>query len=189
MPNNILIFLRHAETIIDKKLDISEWTLTKKGIKDALIISDNYLFQDVDIIITSNEEKSVKSVYPLSDKLQKEFLIESDLNEIYRDKGKYLNKDQYLKTMKSSLENRNISYNNWETANNALKRFSEKIKEIDSRYNSKKILIVSHGVVINLYFAKMLGKLDNIFERWSTNTFCDYGVIQNSKVIKDIAKI
>ena len=62
----------------------------------------------------------------------------------------------------------------------------EKISKIKT-YN-KKILIVAHGGVINLYFAKIIGQLDKVFERISTNTFCDYGIIKNSKVIKDIAK-
>ena len=69
------------------------------------------------------------------------------------------------------------------------KEISKKIEEIDHDYNDKKILIVSHGTVINLYFAKILGKLENIFNRTQTNTFCDYGIIQNKVVIKDIAKL
>ena len=91
--------------------------------------------------------------------------------------------------MKLCMTNRKKSFNNWETANKALERFSNKIKEIDYENNDKKILIVSHGTVINLYFAKYLGKLEKVFERFQTNTFCDYGIVQNKKVIKDIAKL
>lgn len=90
--------------------------------------------------------------------------------------------------MKISVENRNQSINNWEKGNQGLERFSKRIHEIDSKYFNKKILNISHGGIINLYFARILGELDKIFEKMLTNSFCDYGIIQNGKIIKDIAK-
>ncbi|MFX0074035.1 MAG: histidine phosphatase family protein [Candidatus Hermodarchaeota archaeon] len=190
MPNNTLIFLRHAETKVDENTVISKWMLTDKGQKDALDVFKSDLFHDVDIIISSGEEKAFQTAYPLSQKLHKKIMREENLNEISRDLGKFLKpKEKYLRTMKLCVENRTQSFNNWETANRALKRFSKAIHEIDSNYSNKKILIVTHGGVINLYFAKVLERLDKIFDRFLSNTFCDYGIIYNSKVIKDIARI
>jgi len=190
MSNNTFIFLRHAETKIDKNLKISHWSLTEKGKKDALNISKLNLFKDVDVIISSSEDKAYQTAYPLSERLHKEIIRDVNLNEILRDHGRFLeNKEEYLNIMKLCVENRNQSFNNWETGNQALERFSKRIKEIDSKYSNKKILFVAHGGVINLYFAKILGVLDKIFERILTNSFCDYGIIQNGKVLKDIAKI
>jgi broad specificity phosphatase PhoE len=190
MPNNTLILLRHAETKIDKKKLISKWILTEKGQRDANNLLSSDLFQDVDIIITSGEEKAFQTAYTLSKRLNKIIIRDKNLNEISRDKGGYLkSKDEYRKTMKLCVEDRAHSYNNWETANHAIKRFSNAIHKIDLKYSNKKILIVTHGGVINLYFAKKLEQLDKIFERFSTNTFCDFGIIQNSKIIKDIVKI
>lgn len=190
MPNNTFIFLRHAETKVDKNIKISHWLLTKKGKNDALNIAKLNLFNDVDIIISSNEEKAYKTALPLSEKLHKEIVRDKNLNEIAREFGRFVeNKEEYLKIMKLCVENRNQSFNNWETGNQALERFTKNIQEIDSENSNKKILIVAHGGVINLYFAKILGKLDIIFERMLSNSFCDYGIIQNGKVLKDIAKI
>lgn len=188
MPNNKLIFLRHAETKPDENSVISKWVLTEKGKKEAINILNSKLFDDVEIIITSDEEKAYQTAYPLSERLHKEIIRDENLNEILRDQGRYLKtKDEYIKIIKLCVKERNQSFNYWETANLALKRFSKAIQEIDSSFLKKKILIVAHGVVINLYFAKILGKLDNAFERWLTNSFCDYGIIHNKKVIKDIA--
>jgi len=190
MPNNRLIFLRHAETKVDENVVISKWILTEKGKDDALNISNSELFDGVNIIITSSEEKAYQTAYPLAERLYKEIIRDENLNEILRDQGRYLKtKDEYLKTMKLCMENRDRSYNSWETANHALKRFSKAIQEIDSQYSNKEILIVAHGGVINLYFAKILGKLDIVFERILTNSFCDYGIVQGNTVIKDIAKV
>ncbi|MFX0024490.1 MAG: histidine phosphatase family protein [Candidatus Hermodarchaeota archaeon] len=190
MPNNILIFLRHAETQIEKDIKISRWKLTNKGRNDAFNISKLNLFNDVEIIISSNEDKAYQTAYPLSKKLHIDIIRDRNLNEIVRDQGRFLeNREEYLKIMKLCVENRNRSFNNWETGNHAMERFSKRIQEIDSKYFNKKILFVAHGGVINLYFAKILGELVRIFERILTNSFCDYGIIQNGKVLKDIAKI
>lgn len=188
MPNNTFIFLRHAETKVDRNIKISQWTLTEKGKKDALKLSRLNIFEDFNIIITSNEEKAYQTAIPLVEKLQKEIIRDENLNEILRDHGEFLKKDEYSRIMKLCMEHRDQSFNNWETANHALERFSKRIQEIDLNYSYMKILFVAHGGVINLYFAKILKQLNNVFERISTNTFCDYGIIQNSKVIKDIAK-
>ena len=144
---------------------------------------------NVDIIITSDEDKAYYASLPLSEKLQKEVIREKDLNEIMRDNGKFLENENYLKTMKLCVENRDQSFNNWETAENALDRFSKKIEELDNKYNKKKILIVAHGVVINLYFAKIIDRLDDVYDRAMSNTFCDFGIIKNGKIIKDIVKV
>ncbi|MFX1411689.1 MAG: histidine phosphatase family protein [Promethearchaeota archaeon] len=189
MPNNTLIFLRHAETKVNKDLAISKWILTEYGKESAINLFKLDLLEDVDLIITSDEEKAFQTAFPLAEKLKKEIIRDKKLNEIMRDKGKFLKKDEYLKTMKLCMTNKNQSFNNWETAENALKRFSKEIEEIDSRYSNKYILIVSHGGVINLYFAKILGKLNNVFSRALSNSFCDYGIIQDGKIIKDIANI
>ena len=189
MPNNKLIFLRHAETKVDENSVISKWFLTEKGKKEAITLLNSEFFDDIDLIITSDEEKAYQTAYPLSKRLHQEIIRDKNLNEIIRDNGVFLkNKEEYTKILKLCVGNRNQSYNNWEPANHALTRFSKRIQEINSQYSNKKIMIVAHGVVINLYFAEILGKLEDVFERWSTNTFCDYGIIQNNNVIKDIAK-
>lgn len=187
MTNNILIFLRHAETKVDKRVKNSEWSLTDKGKLNALDIAKSNFFDDIDVIFASTEEKAYKTIYPLAEKLKKRILREAEFNEIMRDHGKFLETTEYITTMKLCMLNKDQSFNNWETANKALERFSKKIEEIDYEYDDNKILIVSHGCVINLYFAKILRKLENVFDRAKTNTFCDYGIIQNKKVIKDIS--
>lgn len=189
MPNNILILLRHAETKIDKNIKISKWFLTERGKRDAESLSKLDSFKDIDLIITSDEAKAYQTAYPLAEKLQLEIIKDENLNELNRDQGKFLEKDEYLKTMVLCMANREQSYNKWETAISALKRFSKKVKDIDSRFSNKKILIVAHGGVINLYFAKILDKLDEVFNRILSNSFCDYGIIQDGRVIKDIAKV
>ncbi|MFX1569731.1 MAG: histidine phosphatase family protein [Promethearchaeota archaeon] len=190
MPNNILIFLRHAETKINNEVIVSKWILTKKGKEEAKLLLKSAIFDNTELIITSNEEKAFETALPLVVRLNKPIIREKKLNEIVRDRGSlFATKEEYNRNIKLCMEKRNKSFNKWETANHALRRFSKKVRDIEKKYTKKKILIVSHGVVINLYFAKILRCLDFVFERWLSNSFCDYGIIQNGKVLKDIAKI
>lgn len=186
--NNTFYFLRHAETRVDKTLPVSKWTLSKNGMKQAQELAKRDVFDDVDIIISSDEEKAYQTAKTIAEKLGKSIVRIPELNEIDRDKGGFLGKEEFDETVKFCLTNLDKSIRNWETANSALERFSKKIEEIDSRFENKKILIVSHGCVINLYFAKILNKLDKVFERWLRNSFCAWGVIKNNEVIKDIVK-
>lgn len=93
---------------------------------------------------------------------------------------------EYEQSIKYCLDNLDKSIHNWETARHALDRFSRKIAEIDEKYQNKKILIVGHGFTINLYFAKLLGVLNEVYQRFNTNDYCDWGIIKNGKVLKDI---
>lgn len=93
--------------------------------------------------------------------------------------------EEYEQTVKYELEHINESIHNWETAAHALERFTKKIEEIDTQYENQKILVVGHGFTINLYFAKLLGSLNNVYERFNTNNFADWGVYEEIWLSKE----
>lgn len=180
--------MRHGETKVDKNTPVSKWVLSEKGKDQADKRTEEGSFDEVDIIISSAEEKAYQTAKPTAEKLKKAITRLLELNELDRDKGNFMAPEDYEETIKRCLENPDESFNNWETANHALERFSEKIVEIDKEYESKKILIVGHGFTINMYFARLLGALDKVYNRLGTNSFADWGVVKNQKVVKDIAK-
>ncbi|MFX0043566.1 MAG: histidine phosphatase family protein, partial [Candidatus Hodarchaeota archaeon] len=63
MPNNTIILLRHGETKVDENVQISKWFLTVRGKKEATNVSKLDIFSDIDIIITSDEEKAYQTAY------------------------------------------------------------------------------------------------------------------------------
>ena len=84
MGNNELIFLRHAKTKIDKEIPIPEWDLTEDGYEHANQIKDIPELQDIDVLISSTEPKSVLTIRPIADKLGKEILQIKELGEVVR---------------------------------------------------------------------------------------------------------
>ena len=161
--------------------------MSERGKRDARLLASSGIFDHIDIIITSCEDKAFQTALPIAERLGKEITSCVELNDLY--KGEFvLDDDKYFKAIESCLKNPRESLNGWETASHALERFSRKIDEIDSAHDDKNILIVSHGCVLGLYFARTLGKMDEIYERWHLTPFCAWGIIKNGKVIKDIIK-
>ena len=185
--NNTFYFLRHGETEKDLNVLISQWKLSEKGEEQARKLADENTFSEVDIVIASTEEKAYQTAKPIADKLKREIIRIEEISELNRDKGGFMGAENYEKTLKYCLENLDKSLHNWETAEHALERFSKKIEQIDKEYENKKILVVGHGFIINLYFAKLLNALSIVHERFNTNEYADWGVIKNGQVIKDIA--
>lgn len=186
--NNTFYFLRHAEAKIDSNITISNWSLSDKGEKQAQQRTEEGIFDEVEIIFSSNEKKAYQTAQPIAKKLGISITQVSELDELNRDKGNFLSSSDYEKSIEYCLKHKTESVNNWETSQHALGRFEKKINEINRQYKNKKILIVGHGFTINMYFAKLLGNLDKTYERLQKNNFADWGVIKNKMVIKDICK-
>lgn len=185
--NNTFYFLRHGATQRDNNVPISQWNLSEKGEKEAKFLAEQDFFDEINIILSSSEQKAYQTAKPIADKLKKEITQVKEISELNRDKGGFMEPEKYEELVKYSLKHLDESVHNWETAIHALERFTKKIEEIDNQYENKKILVVGHGFTINLYFAKLLGDLNNVYKRFETNNYCDWGTIRNKKVIKDIA--
>ena len=184
--NNTLIFLRHAETKKDKDAPVSKWSLTGEGKKRAQDLAKTSIFDDVDIIISSSEKKAIETAKPFAERLGKEIIQITELGEIGRDKGGLLSKEEY-NTMKARIfEDLDYTAHGWETARHALERFKSAVEKIDKEYECKKVLIVSHGTVMSLYFSELQNDLKNVFSRWKRLGFCDWGVVKNDDVVKDM---
>ncbi|MHA1531297.1 MAG: histidine phosphatase family protein [Candidatus Heimdallarchaeota archaeon] len=190
MVNNEFLLLRHAKTMITNKVPVSKWNLSKEGYKAAEELTFVKEFKDLDMIISSSEKKAYLTVKPLALRDSKLVTQFSDFNELDRDSGGFLRStEDYNLVVKRSMHELDKSFNNWEKASHALSRFSKKISELDEVFENKKILVSSHGIIINLYFAKVFNQLDVVYNRWKKTTFCDFGIIKNGLIVKDIAKL
>ena len=111
------------------------------------------------------------------------------MNELNRGNDFKDSQKEYEDTISKVFLQMNSKVGQWESAHNALIRFQKIVEEIDMRYNGKKILIVSHGIVLTLYFVKLLDIPSNeLFSRWKSLLFCDWGVVKEGEVIKDIVE-
>ena len=184
--NNTFIFVRHAHTEINDKIPVSKWNLSTKGKFQSEMLAKKSQFLKADVLISSDEKKAIDTLKPIAKKLTKGITSYRELNELMRDRGGFLSKESLSFVRKYAFKNPDKSKNHWEKASNALSRFSEKIDEIDMAYENRTIIVVAHGIVLNLYFANLQGIMHEAYEKWQRNSFCSFGMIKNKKVVRDL---
>ncbi|MBY9000850.1 MAG: histidine phosphatase family protein [Candidatus Heimdallarchaeota archaeon] len=185
--NNTYIFLRHALTEINENKPIDKWVITEKGREAICEVISSGIFDDVDTIISSSEKKAIQTAYFLSERLGKEVHLNPDLKELYRGDEYLETKEEYETRVWRIFDNPTECSFGWETAEKALKRIAKAIKRFDNRYTGKKIFIVSHGIILTLFFGKLLNiEQKEYFQRWKKLKFCGWGSVSGNKVTKDI---
>ena len=64
--NKRLFFLRHCESELDFNMPASQWRLSAKGEQHARRLASSGQFDDVETIITSEEEKAHQTAHPIA---------------------------------------------------------------------------------------------------------------------------
>lgn len=187
-----LVLLRHAEPKIQIEEVPSKWGVSSQGKAHAIKLAFSGVFNDVDLIIASNEPKGYQTAEMIALR-QKQSVFRNPLfNELNRDGGFYLTSSQYQLAVKTVLNDYTFRVDGWETAASALSRFNRGIDEVLTEHDGKRILIVSHGMVLAMYFSELLGNRSNMpvqelnLVRWDTMEYCSWGIVKNGDVVKDI---
>lgn len=185
MTNNTFYFLRHAETEKNPNIPAVKWSLSKNGLMQAEKISKNEIFNNIDVIFSSEEEKAFQTAEPIAHKLGKKIVRMPEFNEVKRGDN-FLTKEEFEKLKREKLEDLDCKKDGGESGREAIERFESAIKNINDAHSEKNVLIVSHGTILALYFAKMTGNFPDIYQRWQIMEFCAWGKIKGNKVEKDI---
>jgi len=185
MEHNRIIFLRHADTQKDPNVHAAEWGLSELGAEQAEGVKDIADMQDVEVIYVSEERKTELTVKPLADSLGITPIKDGRFNEVARGE-KFLSKEEFELEKNRQLEDLEYAAFNGETGNAALARFKEGVEAAVAAHPDKTLLIVTHGTVLNLYFADLLGSFTDLPDRWSRTAFCAYGIVEDGNVTKDI---
>lgn len=179
---NTFYLLRHAKVNVNPRKPANEWTLSSEGISETRRLVEERMLTDADFVYSSEEEKAYHTAKIIANSIGKEVAELSNFNELNR--KSFL--ENYEFAVEKAFSNTDGSRNNWESCINALKRFRKGIELIDQKHENKRILIVSHGIVLTLYFAHLKGDMNNLFSRWKRLRFLSYGVVENAAVVKDI---
>ncbi len=187
MMNNTLIFLRHGSTLMNPETPAASWILSEEGKKEVVELVQTGVFDDINIIISSDEQKAIQTAKPLADRLHKKVILEKNFRELERGTASIKEKQDYNRVVMRIFEDKEYSYQTWETAINTLKRFNKGLEKIERNYSDSKILVISHRIILSLYFAELLRTPDTeIFNRWKLLRFCAWGIVRKKKILKDI---
>lgn len=180
-----IIFLRHADTEKDPSVNAAEWGLSEKGKQQAVESSKLPLMDSVDVIYVSEEQKTSLTVAPLAARLNESITPLAFFNEVKRG-DKFLTKEEFEAEKVKQLQDLSFPAFGGESGNEALARFKEGIEQVTNENEGKTILIVTHGTVLNIYFADLLNAYAELPDRWSMTAFCAIGVVEDGKVVQDI---
>lgn len=177
--NNTLIFLRHALTTIDLDIPSAEWDLSEQGKQEIQRIADSGVFDSIDILISSDEKKAIRTAEPIARRLNLKIRSNPLFRELDRKQIQSKDKTEYEIIVKQVFEKKAQSILGCETAENSLNRFKKGIKIIEESFVNSKILIVSHGIILTLFRSDYLKwSPRKSFSEWKKLRFCEWFVIE-----------
>jgi len=185
MRDTTLIFLRHAETEKDPLANASTWDLSEDGRRQAKEIAGIPIMNSVDAIYVSEERKTALTAEPIERKIGKEIQPMYFFNEVRRG-DKFLSGDDFKLEKARQLSDLSFEVFDGESGLEALNRFKKGISMVMEKNDGATVIIVTHGTILNIYFADLLGVLEELPDRWRKTSFCAYGIVKNGRVVKDI---
>lgn len=176
---NSYIFLRHALTTIDSSQPAEKWVISEEGIEEICNAVSSGKFDDVDVIFSSSEKKAIQTAYYLAERIEKEIILNPNFKELDRGDEFIESKEDYETKVWRIFNNKSECSFGWETAEKALARFKRGIARIENSHSDKKIFIVSHGIVLTLYYAELYSwDLAEMYNQWKELPFCGYKIIE-----------
>jgi broad specificity phosphatase PhoE len=183
---NSLYFLRHAETKVNLSAPAREWSITAEGVKLAKELAASEKFSEINGIIHSSEGKAKQTAEAFTEGLDVQMYQLSGLDELARNHEGKLNDEEYRERVHRALSDTEKSVPGWESGSSALKRFEDAVKKVDIMFHRKNVLIVTHGIVLTLYFCKLKNFQSIAYERWKQLKFLAWGLVRDGRALVDI---
>ncbi|MCJ7817935.1 MAG: phosphoglycerate mutase family protein, partial [Candidatus Thorarchaeota archaeon] len=171
---------------IDLRKSARNWDLTEAGKLSSMELSKSQAFSKIDGIIHSSENKAKQT----ADIIAKETGVETyeleEFDELKRNHNASLTNEEYRALVRETLTNCEQPVTNWESGEDALARFMEGIRRTNMMFYDKNVLVVSHGLVMTLYFSSLTYFRKIAYERWAQLKFLSWGLVRDGKVLIDI---
>ena len=131
----------------------------------------------------------MQSIMPFLDHWHYNYTLDALFDEVRTESLPTTDSRQYLSNKKYAFNHQSSFSETQESFDHALERFNQGIRDVTLRFPKGKILIVSHGTILTLYFAQLQGDLENgekLYQRWVNLQFGAVGVIKNGRITQNI---
>ena len=169
--NNRYFIIRHGESkanvahilLSHPKEGTVSYGLSQKGkkqVKISVLKNKKNKLLDSDIIIYSSDFLRAKETAEITRKLLnvKKINFHKNLRERYFGKYDKTSLDNIKIVWEHDEKNANHKYQRTENPNKVLKRTLILINQLENKYKNKKILLVSHGDVLQILYTHVSGK-------------------------------
>ncbi len=148
----MIIFIRHAETQIDSKLPASQWRLANSAYQASEHLARELKRFKLKHIVTSEEFKAKETGRVIAEELNLPWETATNLHEHERKEVPFMEAEVWQQTIKDFFAKLDQRVLGEETANQALKRFDQAVRDVLKIY-SEPIAIVTHASVLSLFVA------------------------------------
>jgi len=181
---NKYYILRHGEALSNVKGFVSSWPekvdnpLTERGFEQAKTAGENLLKENINLIFSSDLSRAKQTAETVGDILKIKPEYDERLREI--DFGIFSGKPvtDFMGHFKSRNERINGKAPEGESYEDVLKRMEGFLKDMESKYKDKKILVVSHQAPLFI--------LEGVFKEYSleesVNFFTDEKLLSNCEL-------
>ena len=153
----ILSLVRHSESQLDSSLPPHKWGLTESGRGRCVSLAAKLKPLEPGIVFTSDELKARQTGELVAASLSLPCRTAPGLNEHRRGAGKIVDRGTFLAQIQNMFARPDEVVFGLESANQALERFSEAVHAVMDSCPDRRVVIVSHGTVMSLYYGAVTG--------------------------------
>jgi broad specificity phosphatase PhoE len=159
-----LILVRHAETEPDFSVPAERWRLSAAGRVQADRLASAPFWSGVEVLVSSGEPKALATAAPAAERHGLRVVPVPELREVRRPLEKI---GDYAGAVREYLSSGRPG---WEPADEAAARVARGFERALADHPGGTIAAVSHGLVLTLWLAALLGR-DDRFPLWRTIGF------------------
>ncbi|HQY90637.1 histidine phosphatase family protein [Caldilinea sp.] len=157
-----LYLITHAHTQVEPALDAVHWRLSSAGQAQAEALAALPFWPDIDRIVVSREAKTRLTIAPVLAKQNIQLVEDGHFDEAVRPGWV----EEYSAHVQDFFAASDRSVGGWEPATHALQRFLAGIALYVTPHDAEQLALVSHGLVLSLYRAHLLGQWPADFDAW-----------------------
>jgi alpha-ribazole phosphatase len=164
-----IVFVRHGESEMNKERAYCGWTnslLTKNGLEQAKLVGEKLSCEDIDLIISSDLDRCLKTADIINSFHKKNITTEPDFRELHFGSWEGLSygricRDFPQKSKEWEKDFINFKIPRGESLFDMHQRVNNAFDRMIARHKEGKILIVSHsGVVRSILSQRISGGID-----------------------------
>ncbi len=178
-------WLKHAKVKIENN-EFFRCHLSEEGIEKTKELVNSGKLNNPEIIFSSSFNRAKETADIFAEMLNKEVIVDERVSEW---KLQSLNSPNFPEEEKKGWENKSEKVEGGESLDEVLERVMGFLKELGKENKYETVLIVSHGVPIELACSKILSRDGNL-ENVHNTTHLSYAILDVSErkieVIKDI---
>ena len=160
-----LILIKHAAPEVVPGVSAEQWHLSERGRASCAALAEALRAHQPNVIISSEEPKAQETAELVAQQLGVPWATAAGLHEHDRRGVPHMRSSEFISHVELMFRKRGERVLGHESADEALRRFRDALRDVLARHPDETVAVVSHGTVVALYVAEHT-KDHSAFELW-----------------------